>query len=47
VPTVERGFADGGLLVHGERGREAVDVLDGGALELAQELAGVGGEVSR
>ena len=38
------GVVGGGLLVDGDRGREAVDVVDVGLLHEAKELAGVSGE---
>ncbi len=38
------GVAAGALLVDGDGGGEALDVVDVGLLHLAEELAGVGGE---
>ena len=41
VPTVERGFLRGRLLVDRDRRREALDEVDVGLVHLAEELAGV------
>ena len=42
VPTVERGFFDGRLLLDGDGGRQAVDVVDVGLLHHLEELARIG-----
>ena len=42
VPTVERGFLRGGLLLDGDGRRQALDVIDIGLLHQLQELARIG-----